>query len=414
MYLLYRTPILNKSGQVFGYEVFTIPKGACLLCMHSYGNKLNALINFLVEENIFEFFGSKKLVIPIKDEELNVELLNLLVPKRTVLKIILRNELSQKLLRDVSILRRLGFEIMIDSFNFENSNYISLVKDINYISVSAKNLNEFLEIKNYAKSLGKKILLTDIETEEEFKRGVKVAHLLQGSYISPPCLFRHYKNYKFLYNFFVNLVKNIRKKTRGELYTLVKADKKLRKLVEIWSKKFFPDQRLDSLELRIIVFIYLIKDLFVHPEGKMFVKTGLFRAFLMREFANLLAPERSREAFITGLLSSCDDFLEIPSLELARSLEYSDDILQALESMKGDLGYILSNVYLVETCVVKEEGCEERTYRKLGLLFNRNTEEIREAVERAKGKTETLITLLHRSEVPESIDLQQRNKLAQL
>jgi len=158
----------------------------------------------------------------------------------------------------------------------------------------------------------------------------------------------------------------------------------------------------------------LIKDLFFHSEGQMFVKTGLFRAFLMREFANLLAPERSREAFITGLLSSCDDFLEISSLELAKSLDYSDEILQALDGMKGDLGYILSNVYLVEACVVKGEGCEENTYRNLGLIFNRDAEEIEKAVRRAREKTDMLITLLHRSEDRGSIDLQQRNKLAQL
>ena len=134
----------------------------------------------------------------------------------------------------------------------------------------------------------------------------------------------------------------------------------------------------------------------------------------MREFAEILVPERTREAFITGLLSCCDEFLEVSSVNLARSLGYSDDILEALGDLKGDLGYILSNACLVEACAVRKEGCEDSTYRKLAFLFNKNEEDIKHIVRRAKRKAEVLLNLLRRSEDQGSIDLQRRSRLAQL
>ena len=414
MYLIYKAPIFNREGELFGYEVFARPKGACIVYLQNTENSLNTLINFFIEENITDLFKDKKVIIPLDCECLNVELLNLLIPKNVVLKISLRNGVSEKLLKDLKILKNKGFELLLDGLQFENPNCISIIKNVNYLSLSVKDLEKLKNIKKFVELMDKRILLTDIESEEEYKAGIKFADFLQGSYLSLPQLFRHYKNYKFLSNFFVKLIKQIREKTKGELYILVKGDKNLRKILEHWCKEFYPEQKIDSLELRIIIFLYLIKDLFIHSEGKNFMKVALFRAFLMREFARLLVPERTREAFITGLLSSCEEFLEISSVKLAQNLNYPDDIIEALKFLRGDIGYILSNVYIMEACAIRNEVCSENICNKLAFILNRKTREIKGCVERAKKKMTTLLTLLHRNEVLGNIDLQQRNKLTQL
>ncbi|WP_461829434.1 YuxH family protein [Aquifex sp.] len=336
------------------------------------------------------------------------------MPRNVILKIIHPEGVSAQLLRDVECLKSKGFKIIVEGFRFHSPDYISLLRRADYLSCSIKLLRECSTVKEFATSLNKKIILTDIETERDYKLGLGFGDLFQGPYLAEPQLFRHYKNYHFLSSFLTRLIKQMREKSKGELYNIVKSDKHLRKVVELWVREFYPGQKLDTLELRIIIFLYLVKDIFLHTEGDAFMRTFLFRAFLMRELAEMLVPERSREAFITGLLSCCDEFLEISGVNIAKSLEYPEDILEALEGLKGHLGYLLSNVYLVEASMEQGKECEERTYAKIAYLFNRSPKEVKEIVERAKRKAEKLLTLLRRSEVRESIDLQQRNKLAQL
>lgn len=414
MYLLYKVPILTKDGKIFGYEMFVKLKGSCIFFTNGSPNRLNNLINFLIEENINELFKNRKVIIPVDYKELNTELISLLMPENVIFKISINNGVQANLLRDLNFLKKKGFGIILEGFHFNNPSCISFLKKADCISISIKSICNASEIKEFAKTLNKKILLTEIESKEDYIKALEYADLLQGTYIAEPKLFHHYKNYKFLSGFLTRLIKQMRRKNKAELYSIIKGNKNLRKIVELWTKEFYPEQKLDTLELRIIIFLYLVKDIFLTSEGYRYIHHALFRAFLMREFANILVPERSREAFITGLLSCCDEFLEISSVNLARSLEYPDDILEALESLKGHLGYLLSNVYLVEACVFRKEGCEENTYAKLSYLFNRNAEEIKEIVKRAKRKTSKLLTLLRMSEVPGSKDLQQRNKLAQL
>ena len=414
MYLIYKTPVLTRTGKVFGYELFIKLKGSCIYFVNNSSSRLNNLINFLIEEDINELFRNRKVIIPVDYKELNIELMSLLIPENVILKISINNGVHANILRDMDYLRRKGFEIILEGFNFDNPSCISILNRADYLSVNVKSICKSSDIKEFAKALNKKLLLTGIESEEEYLKAIECADLLQGPYLAEPKLFHHYKNYKFLSSFLTRLIKQMRKRTKAELYSIVKSDKNLRKIVELWTKEFYPEQKLDTLELRIIIFLYLVKDIFLTAEGFKYVYHALFRAFLMREFANILVPERSREAFITGLLSCCDEFLEISSVNIAKNLEYPDDIVEALESLKGHLGYLLSNVYLVEACVLQNDGCEESTYEKLSYLFNTNAEEIKEIVRRAKRKTAKLLTLLRMSEVPGSKDLQQRSKLAQL
>ena len=414
MYLIYKTPIFSKEGRIFGYELFAKTRGSCVFFSTPLDTHLNSLINFLIEENITTLFKSKKVIIPINYEEINVEFVSLLIPKNVILKIILPQGVSAQLLRDIEYLKTKGFKIILEGFHFQSPDHISLLKKADYLSCSIKLLRECSAVREFARSLNKKIILTDIETERDYKLGLEFANLFEGPYLAGPRLFRHYKNYHFLSSFLTRLIKHIREKNKSELYNIVKSDKNLRKIVELWVREFYPYQKLDTLELRIIIFLYLVKDMFLYTEGEAFLRTFLFRAFLMREFAGILVPERSREAFITGLLSCCDEFLEIPAVNIARSLEYPEDILEALEGLKGHLGYLLSNVYLIEASMERGRECGERTYTKIAYLFNRKPDEIKQIVERAKRKAEKLLTLLRMSEVRESTDLQQRSKLAQL
>ncbi len=414
MYLLYKIPILTKKGKTFGYELFIKLRGSCIYFANSSLGRLNNLINFLVEEDINEIFKNRKVIIPVDYKELNTELISLLIPENVILKISINNSVKENMLIDLYYLKKKGFRIILEGFHFDNHSYIAILKKADYLSINVKKIPNPSYIKEFARILNKKLLLTGIENDEDYIKAIECADLLQGNYIAEPKLFHHYKNYKFLSNFLTKLIKQMRKKTKAELYNIVKSNKDLRKIVELWTREFYPNQKLDTLELRIIIFLYLIKDIFFTTEGIRYVYHALFRAILMREFANILVPERTREAFITGLLSCCDEFLEISSVNIAKNLEYPDDIVEALENLKGHLGYLLSNVYLIEACLFQKSGCEENTCAKLSFLFNRAPEEINKIVKRAKRKTTKLINLLRMSEARGSKDLQQRSKLAQL
>ncbi len=414
MYLIYRTPIFSKEEQIFGYEIFAKTKWSCFFLSTPLETQLNSLINFLIEESITTLFKNKKVIIPINYEEINVEFISLLIPKNVILKIILPRGVSTQLLKDIEYLKNKGFKIILEGFHFQNPDHISLVRKADYLSCSVKSLGECSTVREYTRSLNKKLILTNIETKRDYRLGLELAELLQGPYLAGPSLFRHYKNYHFLSSFLTRLIKQMREKSKRELYNIIKSDRVLRKIVELWVQEFYPNQKLDTLELRIIIFLYLVKDMFLYAEGEAFMKSFLFRAFLMRELAGILVPERSREAFITGLLSCCDEFLEISAVNIAKNLEYPEDILEALDGMKGYLGYLLSNVYLIEASMEMGKEHKDRTYTKIAYLFNREPEEIKQIVERAKKKTEKLLTLLRTSEVRGSTDLQQRSKLAQL
>lgn len=414
MYLIYKTPIFFRKGDIFGYEIFTKTRGSCIYWSKSTASSLNNLINFLLEGNIVQLFKDKKVIVPIDCKELNVEFISLLIPNRVILKIVCSEAVNINFLKSIELLKSKGFRIILESFHFGNPNFISLLKRADYLSFSVKALKNNRNIKEFAVTLNKKIFVTNIENEEEYKRSLEVADYLEGPFLAEPRLFRHHKNYQFLSGFLKRLIKHIRERTKEELENIIKSDENLTKLAEWWSKEFYSNRELDDFELRVIIFLYLVKDMFFFSKRNVFIKSLLFRAFVMRNLAEILNPEKSREAFITGLLSWCEDFLEISSVNLAESLEYSDDIVEALKDLSGYLGYLLSNAYLIESCTLNGDEKKEGIYLRLGYLFNRKPEEIEDIVKRAEKNAEELITLLRTSGVRGNRGLPRRNRLARL
>ena len=388
MGLLYKFPIFTKECEIFAYE---------LLAKDNSQEGFNNLINFLIEEEVSQIFKDKKVVISLDYEKLDTELVELLKPRSVILKISLSSGVKAKLLRDLDYLKEKGFSIILEGFDFNNPTCISLLKRVDCLSISAKLIQNPSNIKEFAKELKKKILISEIESKEDYEKALKCADFLQGSYLAQPSFLHHYKNYRFLSLYLSQLAKRVRKIKKEELHNTIESDENLKKLVELWKKELYPDQDLDPLELRIIIFLYSIKDIFVGSGGYIYLYHSLFRAFLMREFAKVLFPRKSRKAFIVGFLSSCEEFFQIPSVKVEENLEH-----------------LLSNVYLIEACVFRKDGCEESIGKKLSYLLGISPQGIRDVVEKAKRKTDKLLTLLRKSEVRESKDLPQRSKLTRL
>lgn len=388
MGLLYKFPIFTRDGEIFAYE---------LLVKDNSQEGFNNLVNFLIEEDVSQIFKDKKVVISLDYEKLNPELIELLKPRSIILKISLSSGVRARVLRDLDYLKEKGFSIILGGFDFNNPTCMSLLKGADYLSISAKLIRNPSDIKEFAKGLNKKILINEIESKEDYEKALKCADLLQGSYLAQSSFLHHYKNYRFLSVYLSQLAKRVRKIKKEELHNTIESDENLKKLVKLWKKELNPDQDLDPLELKTITFLYSIKDIFVGSEGYRYLHHSLFRAFLMREFAKVLFPKKSRKAFIVGFLSSYEEFFQIPSVKVDKNLEH-----------------LLSNVYLIEACIFQKEGCEETIREKLSYLLGISPQEIKDIVEKAKRKTNKLLTLLRKSEVQESKDLRQRSKLTQL
>ncbi len=257
-----------------------------------------------------------------------------------------------------------GLKICIDEFDLSNCPKeliaLSSFLKININSYNEEKLTSLLKQLNTDIYHGN-IILKNIEKTEQFQQGVKLGfHYFQGTFLEKPSMV---ENKALPHNSQTSLTLMAElydeKTTPAKLERILSSDVILttRLLKLINSAAFGFPQKVESIKKSIMLvglnnlrqwvsLIILSKQ--SHKSDEL-MRWNLTRAAFCKNLATTLEIVDPEKAFLTGLLSMIDAYLDWPLDKSLKALPISDDIKEALLYGKGGLGDVLSSVRQYES-----------------------------------------------------------------
>jgi EAL and modified HD-GYP domain-containing signal transduction protein len=268
-------------------------------------------------------------------------------PMNVVIEIVESVELSQEFIQACEQISNMGYKLALDDYDFSDT-WNALMPFVRYIKIESELLDlNNPEIVAKIKQLQQqnKILIAEkIETHEEFER-FKVAGFdyFQGYFLSKPELVKH-KNIEVSASSVVELVaissapefdfdkmKEVCEKDVGLTYKLMRF---------INNPMVNKRNRIDSLhhalrflgaiELKKFVALLAIANLKGNKPDDL-ILASLVRAHFCKLLGHAMKlTDNPPSSYILGLFSHMDALLDMPMLEIMRSLPFSDDVKLAL------------------------------------------------------------------------------------
>ncbi|NPB06278.1 MAG: HDOD domain-containing protein, partial [Aquificae bacterium] len=370
MYIIYKYPIFDAEGRVYGYELLLRNEKGFLNGAEAEKHT-SIILNALLEEEPEHLFKGKKVFINAPPVFLETPLFDLLTPAKVVIKLRGINKVSERMLLWADELVKKGFEIAVDDFGFEKVSYLPLLNKTTYVFIDLKTLKysneELLEVFEVLKALGKTLVVKNVNAEEDFKRFAPYCDLFQGRHFSSPSPLRTVRSVFFLKETIIKLYRALYEKNVDEIVKIIESDVGLTYKLLRWVRKFLPAYKDEIKDVSDAVIYLSINDItnfvlavamtefFAGKREEELMRRSLFRAHLAQELAQLYAPNYAKMAYLMGLFSLMEELLGEEPARLARELGLGEEVVEAFEKRYNDLGFILSLVELLEDNLNDEE-----------------------------------------------------------
>lgn len=413
MGIVYKYPIFNKDGEIFGFDIFLRNED-----LSENGKKNSKIINLLLEEDPSRIFGDKKVLVELSQEFIEAAFFELLPSSHVIVKIKNVQKVTEKFIRDIQELKMRGFSICLSDFKFEKVNLLPLLTVSDFVIVNWKRFyseEDFVEELATLKSLNKKIIFREINSKEDLDKAKDFGDLFQGKALAPPSLVKDIKSVLFLKNTIVKLFQALQEKSLDKVVRIIESDVGLTYKLLKWVKNFYPGKAEDIQTVGDAVLFLSINDignfvlalamaeLFAGKREEEIIKRSLFRAHLAEELSKLYVPDYTKQAYLIGLFSLMEELIGEEPASLARELKLSEEIVEAFERRYNEFGLLLSLIELLEF-----HHKDEDILKHVAKMINSSKEEVKEAIRRAQKKAIEL-TQWRMSVDPENKDLLQRN-----
>lgn len=373
-----RQPILDKRQQIIGYELlFRHNAGAQgAVIVDDIKATSRVLVNTVSDMGTEWLLGDKLAFINVSEEFLHSELLQLLIPQRTVLEVLETVKPSENVIRQLQVLRRQGFKIALDDYTHtpETATLLQCTDYLKY-DVMAQGLDHCAPLVSLLKSLSIKIIAEKVESREEFEACKKLGFdLYQGYYFARP---------ETLSTKAINPVVQ----TLLELLNLVHKNADLRELEAgfkhdpalafkllryINSAGFGLSSEILSIRQALTILgtkqLYRFLTLLLITANDKNTPAALVKTAITRgRLAELLGSDHFDEAgrdnlFIIGIFSLLDVMLDMPMEQVLEKLTLPEQINEALLHKEGIYGPFLQ---LTEAYESENPGEIEKLAKKL-------------------------------------------------
>ena len=352
-----RQPILDKNQLIIGYELLfrRSASAATAEVVDDIQASSRVLMNTVSDMGTQWLLGDKLAFINVNEEFMRSDLLQLLVPQRTVLEVLESVTPSPDVIRQMNKLRVQGFKIALDDYvhTLQNSTLLPSADFIKY-DVKAQGLNNCGPLMSLAKSLAIRMIAEKVETREEFERCKKLGFdFFQGYYFARPETLST-KALSSGVQTVLNLLNMVRRNADiREIELGFKQDPALayKLLRYINSACFgFPHKILSLRQALNILgtkqlyrFLTLLLITAVEKNASAaLVKTAITRGRLAELLGSDHFDQNGRDnLFIVGIFSLLDVMLDMPMEHVLEKLELSDPINEALLRKQGVYGPFL-------------------------------------------------------------------------
>ena len=364
-FLIAKQPIFDKEGRIVAYEVYLRKKGNLLEYPKEvpYNRSAYIIVEILAEHGIDRIGEGKKVMLNVSVdallnrafENLPLEKLifELLKPQIQVGEVVIGQTLkSMSRFKEAGALFASHYELL------EDERYQQFVEGSFFVSVDFPSLND--RRIEQLKAKGKKIIVTKIETKEQYEEALKVGDFFEGNYLESPYILKEFELAPYLKTTLLRLMSVVYSaQSTKEIAEFISYDVGLTaKLLRFVNSAYFsPIQEIKSVEqacsmlglknLRNFVFLLAMND-YISVENPKLWKRSLVRALLAKSIAERIAPGLKDTAYLVGLFSLIDEILGVDKISFLRELNLDKLIIDAYTGENERLKQILDIVSQLE------------------------------------------------------------------
>lgn len=369
-----RQPILDRKGQLFAYELLfrNSKKSEAAVVQNGITATANVIENAMNSVGLMELLGSVKGFINCNKEMLIGQLPALLDPNWFVLEILEDVEPDENVVNAVIGFKRKGFEIALDDFVFTADNcekFAPLFPYVSYVKIDL--VENTAAARNAAVSFFKErhieLLAEKVETAEEYNVCLEAGYdYFQGYFFAKPEVVTG-RSIPTSASALLQLMRDLRYEPKLEdfakkIMKFPEVEQSLLRYVEgAKTAKRTPittaRAALEWIGLRN-VHAWLMLLLYSRSvAGSTAFQSPLFRsvshrAKFMENLALEIAPNHPNffaDAFIVGVLSRIDAFVDVPVAEALDKIVIAPEVREAITEHKGPLGFLLRLANAVES-----------------------------------------------------------------
>jgi EAL and modified HD-GYP domain-containing signal transduction protein len=364
-FLIAKQPIFDKEGRIVAYEVYLRKKGNLLEYPKEvpYNRSAYIIVEILTEHGIDRVGEGKRLMLNVSVgallnrafENLPLEKLifELLKPQIQVGGVTIAQTLkSMSRFKEAGALFASHYELL------EDERYQKLVEDSFFISVDFPHLKD--KRIEQLKSKGKKIIVTKIETKEQYEEALKVGDFFEGNCLESPYILKEFEIAPYLKTTLLRLMSIMHSaQSTKEIAEFISYDVGLTaKLLRFVNSAYFsPIQEIKSIEqacsmlglknLKNFIFLLVMND-YISVENPKLWKRSLVRALLAKSIAERIAPGLEDAAYLVGLFSLIDEILGVDKISFLKEINIDKLIIDAYTGENKKLRQILDIVSQLE------------------------------------------------------------------
>ena len=364
-FLIAKQPIFDKEGRIVAYEVYLRKKGNILEYPKEvpYNRSAYIVVEILTEHGIDRVGEGKKVMLNVSvDALLNRVFENLppeklifelLKPQIQVGEVIIGQALkSMSRFKEARALFASYYELL------EDERYQKFVEESFFISVDFPHLND--KRIEQLKAKGKKIIVTKIETKEQYEKALKVGDFFEGNYLESPYILKEFEIAPYLKTTLLRLMSVVHSaQSTKEIAEFISYDVGLTaKLLRFVNSAYFSSiQEIKSVEqacsmlglknLKNFIFLLAMND-YISVENPALWKKSLVRALLAKSIAERIAPDFEDAAYLAGLFSLIYEILGVDKISFLKEINIDKLIIDAYTGENRKLRQILDIVSQLE------------------------------------------------------------------
>ena len=401
-FVIARQRVYDAEGEIYGYEVFLRRKGQedRYPTEVSYNKATFIVAELIAELGIQRVSDGKNIFMNVTLDSILNRSLDLLPLRKMIFEVIPSNvEIGQSVyslaLKRIDSLRKEG-SLFALSEDLYSGKFVELLERVYIVEFSAKNLDEGKS--SAVRRNNKKVLVSKIETQEDYERVKPLGDFFQGYYFDKPQIIKEFEVAPFLKTTLMRMIGALNTaRSIKEFAQIVASDVGMSaKLLRFVNSAYFAKRKeikdivqacsyLGMANLRKFTLLIAAND-YMSVENPNLWRKSLIRAILSEEIAKKLSPSLANEAYLVGLFSLIDEILGVDKVEFLKEVSVDERIIKAYTGEEGTLHRILNIVEKLTEAEYEEipEELLEEVSKESGVPKEFLKEKLLEAVAKAE------------------------------
>jgi EAL and modified HD-GYP domain-containing signal transduction protein len=364
-FLIAKQPIFDKEGRIIAYEVYLRRKGNTLEYPKEvpYNRSAYIILQILTEHGIDRVGEGKKVMLNVSVDALLNRAFENLPPEKLIFELLkpqiqVGGVIIGQALKSMGRFKEAG--VLFASYYelLEDERYQKLVEESFFISVDFPHLKD--KRIEQLKAKGKKIIVTKIETKEQYEEALKVGDFFEGNYLESPYILKEFEIAPYLKATLLRLMSVVYSaQSTKEIAEFISYDVGLTaKLLRFVNSAYSsPTQEIKSVEqacsmlglknLKNFIFLLAMND-YISVENPALWKKSLVRALLAKSIAERIAPGLEDAAYLAGFFSLIDEILGLDKISFLKEINIDKLIIDAYTGENKKLRQILDVVSQLE------------------------------------------------------------------